>query len=44
MLLLFYVVVIEQILQGLYNLWDGLRWLRLAQRAPAGIPDFMPRA
>jgi hypothetical protein len=32
MLSLFYVLVIEQILQGLYNLWDGLGWLRLAQR------------
>jgi cellulose synthase/poly-beta-1,6-N-acetylglucosamine synthase-like glycosyltransferase len=32
MLTLFYFVVIEQILQGLYNLWDGLVWLRLAQR------------
>jgi ceramide glucosyltransferase len=32
MLTLFYVLVLEQILQGLYNLWDGLGWLRLAQR------------
>jgi ceramide glucosyltransferase len=32
MLILFYVLVLEQILQGLYNLWDGLGWLRLAQR------------
>ena len=32
MLTLFYVLVVEQILQGLYNLWDGLVWLRLAQR------------
>src|SRR6202166_5152111 len=32
MLALFYFLVIEQILQGLYNLWDGLVWLRLAQR------------
>jgi ceramide glucosyltransferase len=32
MLTLFYVLVIEQILQGLYNLWDGLVWLRMAQR------------
>jgi len=32
MLTLFYVLVIEQILQGLHNFWDGLRWLRLAQR------------
>lgn len=32
MLTLFYLLVLEQILQGLYNLWDGLNWLRLAQR------------
>jgi cellulose synthase/poly-beta-1,6-N-acetylglucosamine synthase-like glycosyltransferase len=32
MLTLFYLLVLEQILQGLHNLWDGLRWLRLAQR------------
>ena len=32
MLTLFYLLVLEQILQGLYNLWDGLSWLRLAQR------------
>ncbi len=32
MLTLFYVLVIEQLLQGLYNLWDGLGWLRLVQR------------
>jgi ceramide glucosyltransferase len=30
-LTLFYVLVIEQVLQGLHNLWDGLRWLRMAQ-------------
>ena len=32
MLTLFYLLVLEQILQGLYNLWDGLNWLRFAQR------------
>lgn len=32
MLTLFYVLVLEQILQGLYNLWDGVGWLRMAQR------------
>jgi cellulose synthase/poly-beta-1,6-N-acetylglucosamine synthase-like glycosyltransferase len=39
-----YVLVLEQIFQGLYNLWDGLNWLRLAQRragAPAGF--YAPR-
>ena len=32
MLTLFYFLVVEQILQGFHNLWDGLRWLRMAQR------------
>jgi hypothetical protein len=32
MLTLFFILVIEQILQGAYSLWDGIRWLRLAQR------------
>jgi cellulose synthase/poly-beta-1,6-N-acetylglucosamine synthase-like glycosyltransferase len=29
---IFYLLVGEQVLQGLKNLWDGLRWLRLAQK------------
>ena len=32
MLTLFYLLVLEQVLQGLYSLWDGLRWLHMAQR------------
>ncbi|HEX3370926.1 MAG TPA: glycosyltransferase, partial [Candidatus Acidoferrales bacterium] len=40
MLTLFYVLVVEQILQGVYNLWDGLRWLRLAQRRAATHSGF----
>jgi ceramide glucosyltransferase len=32
MLTLFFVLVVEQILQGAYSLWDGIRWLRMAQR------------
>jgi ceramide glucosyltransferase len=32
MLTLFYVLIVEQILQSLYNLWDGLRWFHMAQR------------
>jgi ceramide glucosyltransferase len=32
MLTLFYFLVVEQVLQGLHNIWDGLRWLRMAQR------------
>ena len=31
MLTLFYFLVLEQIFQGLHNLWKGLRWLNLAQ-------------
>lgn len=40
MLTLFYLLLVEQILQGLYNLWDGLRWLRLAQRRAGGHAEF----
>jgi cellulose synthase/poly-beta-1,6-N-acetylglucosamine synthase-like glycosyltransferase len=40
MLTLFYVLVLEQIFQGLYNLWDGLRWLRLAQRRAGAHSGF----
>jgi ceramide glucosyltransferase len=40
MLTLFYLLVLEQILQGLYNLWDGLGWLRLAQRRAGSHSGF----
>jgi ceramide glucosyltransferase len=40
MLTLFYLLVVEQILQGLYNLWDGLSWLRMAQRRATGHSGF----
>jgi len=40
MLTLFYLLVLEQILQGLYNLWDGLVWLRLAQRRAGAHSGF----
>jgi ceramide glucosyltransferase len=40
MLTLFYLLVIEQVLQGLHNLWDGLRWLRMAQRRIGGHAGF----
>jgi ceramide glucosyltransferase len=40
MLTLFYVLVLEQILQGMWNLWDGLVWLRLAQRRAATHSGF----
>lgn len=44
MLTLFYLLILEQVLQGLYNLWDGLRWLRMVQRrmgSPSGL--YTPR-
>ncbi len=44
MLTLFYLLVLEQILQGLYNLWDGLGWLRMAQRRAGPIPVSTRRA
>jgi len=37
---LFYLLVLEQIAQGLHNLWDGLRWLRLAQRRAVSHSGF----
>jgi ceramide glucosyltransferase len=42
--LLFYVLLVEQILQGLYSLWQGIAWLRMARRhagQPAGF--YTPR-
>jgi hypothetical protein len=44
MLILFYVLLFAQILQGAYNLWDGLRWLQMARAraaSPAGF--YVPR-
>jgi ceramide glucosyltransferase len=41
---LFYLLVIEQILQGLYSLWQGIAWLGMARRharQPAGF--YTPR-
>ena len=40
MLTLFYLLVLEQILQGLYNLWDGVGWLRMAQRRAVSHSGF----
>jgi ceramide glucosyltransferase len=40
MLLLFYILAIEQILQGFYNLWDSFAWWRAAQRRGSGDPGF----
>ncbi len=44
MLAVFYLLVIEQILQGLYSLWQGMMWLRMARRSAAQSSSFyMPR-
>jgi ceramide glucosyltransferase len=40
MLTVFYLLIVEQVLQGLYNLWDGLLWLRMAQKSIAGHSGF----
>src|SRR5690349_16003502 len=37
MLTLFYVLVIEQVLQGIYSLYQGVEWLRMARRR-IGMP------
>jgi len=41
---IFYVLVIEQILQGLYSLYDGVKWLQTA-RIRLGLPSgfYTPR-
>src|SRR5438445_13403954 len=41
---IFYFLVLEQILQGFYSLWQGLEWLKMARRrlsARAGL--YAPR-
>ncbi|MGH9680936.1 MAG: hypothetical protein ACRD4Y_13390, partial [Candidatus Acidiferrales bacterium] len=40
MLTLFYILVVEQILQGLRSFWDGLRWLKMAQRRAVSHSGF----
>src|SRR6266852_1328322 len=40
MLILFYVLIVEQILQSFINLWDGLAWLRMAQRRAGSHSGF----
>jgi ceramide glucosyltransferase len=40
MLFLFYILAVEQILQGVYSLWDSFRWMRIAQRGAASHPGF----
>ena len=44
MLAVFYLLVIEQIVQGLYGLWRGMLWLRMARRSVTQSSSFyMPR-
>jgi cellulose synthase/poly-beta-1,6-N-acetylglucosamine synthase-like glycosyltransferase len=40
MLTLFYLLVIQQIAQGLYSLWQGALWLRMARRRLAQPTGF----
>jgi cellulose synthase/poly-beta-1,6-N-acetylglucosamine synthase-like glycosyltransferase len=41
---LFYLLVLEQILQGFYSLWQGLEWLKMARRRlSAGTGLYAPR-
>jgi cellulose synthase/poly-beta-1,6-N-acetylglucosamine synthase-like glycosyltransferase len=42
--ILFYLLVLEQMLQGFYSLWQGLEWLKMArQRLSAGTGLYTPR-
>ena len=44
MITLFYLLVLEQILQGFYSLWQGLEWLKMARRRlSAGTGLYTPR-
>jgi ceramide glucosyltransferase len=41
---LFYFLIVEQILQGFFSLWQGLEWLKMARRrASAGPGLYTPR-
>lgn len=40
MLTALYVLALEQILQGLYNLWEGIRWLAMARARISSHPGF----
>lgn len=40
MLTALYVLALEQILQGLYNLWEGIRWLAMARARMSSHPGF----
>ena len=37
---IFYVLIIQQILQGVYSLWDGWNWLRMARQRLASHSGF----
>jgi len=40
---LFYLLILEQILQGLYSLWQGLEWLKMARRhLSAAVGTYLP--
>jgi ceramide glucosyltransferase len=40
---LFYFLIVEQILQGFYSLWDGLEWLKMVRRRmTAGLGTYAP--
>ena len=46
MITLFYLLMLEQILQGFYSLWQGLKWLKMARRrlsAGTGLYAYAPR-
>jgi ceramide glucosyltransferase len=41
---LFYFLILEQILQGFYSLWQGLQWLKMARRRASAAPAlYAPR-
>lgn len=37
---IFYILVVAQLLMGLWGLWSGLRWLAMARRSVARHPGF----
>jgi ceramide glucosyltransferase len=40
MLILFYVLIVQQLAQGLYSLWQGVLWLQMARRRLAKATAF----
>ena len=40
MVALFYLFMVEQIVQGLYSLWQGIQWLGMARRSAAQSSGF----